>query len=489
MNGDVNMKRFISILIIFMFVVFSFYQPVVAQGVIEYHYENAFSDMIDVNPQYNDELSGMTKVDFYPYTSDFIVNHNSYTLLNEKQLDIYNAIKNSPVGTMSVTVDYPVGEFKIEELSQEFFTDIMNAVCNDLPQLFYYGGYRVSYSSTNTGYVVKIIYEICLMEVSLRVGDKIINATTTYNASTVANCWNQLQSVLNGLSFNVSNRYNFLRDVHDYLCNSIIYPDFDSEFYVADCHDAYGALVSGYAVCQGYAEAFKLICDKYKIPCIYIAGTANGGGHGWNAVQMDDGKWYFLDITWDDQTDSMYPRIYDDFFLVGSNTKDTYFGGEVFSESHIPDSNLLLPRLNYATEKYSEINHFTGFNATYNSFEKSSDKCLIRSVFDINDTNVYYNGIYIEVPNLSTNASFTVPSGENGDAENWTLVLLGDCTGDGLCNASDYSEAVNKALSERVVTSAYDMAADIDCDGYIDVIDLANIYLLSNGLSSEIEIE
>lgn len=56
-------------------------------------------------------------------------------------------------------------------------------------------------------------------------------------------------------------------------------------------------------VCEGYARAFKMVCDELGIPCALIAGET----HMWNYVKVDiDGngtrKWYLLDATHDDPT-------------------------------------------------------------------------------------------------------------------------------------------------------------------------------------------
>lgn len=59
-------------------------------------------------------------------------------------------------------------------------------------------------------------------------------------------------------------------------------------------------------VCEGYARAMKVLCDRIGIPCILMAGdgcatpTSNPIGHMWNYVQMEDGNWYAIDATWDD---------------------------------------------------------------------------------------------------------------------------------------------------------------------------------------------
>lgn len=79
-------------------------------------------------------------------------------------------------------------------------------------------------------------------------------------------------------------------------------------------HNAYGALVglnypgdrAGYVVCQGYADAYLLLCQKVGLPCVVVIGEGADEGdfkgqsnHMWNAVRLN-GKWYAVDVTWDD---------------------------------------------------------------------------------------------------------------------------------------------------------------------------------------------
>lgn len=61
---------------------------------------------------------------------------------------------------------------------------------------------------------------------------------------------------------------------------------------------AYGLLVNKYGVCESYSEAFQTLCAYAGIKCTGVVGTA-GGGHKWNAVELD-GEWYMCDITFDD---------------------------------------------------------------------------------------------------------------------------------------------------------------------------------------------
>ncbi len=93
---------------------------------------------------------------------------------------------------------------------------------------------------------------------------------------------------------------------HDYLVCNVVY---DEEYLsypegtMMNMHTAYGALVEGKAVCDGYAHAYSLLLRELSVESRYVEGyTADGGpdeGHAWNLVSVD-GAWYNVDATWDD---------------------------------------------------------------------------------------------------------------------------------------------------------------------------------------------
>lgn len=71
----------------------------------------------------------------------------------------------------------------------------------------------------------------------------------------------------------------------------------------------YNAFVGDHkVVCVGYAEMFKVLCDKCNIPCIIVFGDGVIGnndrdsGHAWNYVYVGD-SWRIVDCTWDDLKD------------------------------------------------------------------------------------------------------------------------------------------------------------------------------------------
>lgn len=85
-------------------------------------------------------------------------------------------------------------------------------------------------------------------------------------------------------------------------------------------------------VCESYAKALKVLCDKLGIPCVLV----DGADHMWNYVQMEDEKWYAVDVTWNDPTvENVTGKVSgherDAFLLVGSETVN---GGKTFISEH-----------------------------------------------------------------------------------------------------------------------------------------------------------
>lgn len=147
------------------------------------------------------------------------------------------------------------------------------------------------------------------------------NARTKYNAALD----NAVAYANKGTS-----RYLKLRYAHNYLCESTVYASSASRRY-----SPYGALVDGKAVCEGYARAYKAICDQLNIPCACVSGTGYPAAiaHMWNYVQMTDKKWYGVDTTWDDDEEGV--KHY--FFLSGSLTNAMEYTGDkahTFGNTH-----------------------------------------------------------------------------------------------------------------------------------------------------------
>lgn len=70
-------------------------------------------------------------------------------------------------------------------------------------------------------------------------------------------------------------------------------------------YTAYGALVGGSAVCEGYSRAMLMLAGYAGLPSVLIRGVSDGVPHMWNGIRIG-GNWYHLDVTWCDSTKLIY---------------------------------------------------------------------------------------------------------------------------------------------------------------------------------------
>ncbi len=162
--------------------------------------------------------------------------------------------------------------------------------------------------------------------------------TESYGNDTSSETKQLAQAIINKIITKNMSDFDKAKAIHDYMVMNI---DYDYANYLADTipNDSYnviGALKNKYAVCAGYAKAFKLLCEQSGLECTYVTGTA-GGPHAWNQVKID-GKWYNVDVTWDDPVstdkqfnDHKYNRY--SYFLISDELmyKDHKANGSVHS--------------------------------------------------------------------------------------------------------------------------------------------------------------
>lgn len=103
-----------------------------------------------------------------------------------------------------------------------------------------------------------------------------------------------------------------IKQIERYLRKSLRY---DTDATQTDWQENYESftdycLLTGDAVCAGYAEAFQSMCLSVGIECWYVTGHAtNADGerqyHAWNKVVIE-GTEYYVDACWNDSTSGKY---------------------------------------------------------------------------------------------------------------------------------------------------------------------------------------
>ena len=124
------------------------------------------------------------------------------------------------------------------------------------------------------------------------------------------------EDILSKIEEKDASAYEKEKKIHDYLISHLSYgyPDHNTKEDSA-AYTAYGALAEEMAVCNGYAQAMKLLCDLSGVECTMVTGKADGEEHAWNQVRLDD-EWYHVDPTWDDPEPDVPERILYTYFNV-----------------------------------------------------------------------------------------------------------------------------------------------------------------------------
>lgn len=104
------------------------------------------------------------------------------------------------------------------------------------------------------------------------------------------------------------------------------------------CHSAYGPLLFGYGVCEGYAKAMSMMLDRAGITNIY----AVSGSHAFVYVLMNDDKWYIVDPMLDDAGATSSGT----YLLCGNlSDADHTADGVIFSVNECADYSLSYPEI------------------------------------------------------------------------------------------------------------------------------------------------
>ena len=115
----------------------------------------------------------------------------------------------------------------------------------------------------------------------------------------------EVDKILDGIITENMSEYDKVKAIHDWLVCNV---EYDVEGYYGGNipytdYTIEGLLSTRKAVCDGYAKTFKKMAIQAGLEAVRITGNGKSGnsseGHAWNQVKVD-GKWYNVDVTWDD---------------------------------------------------------------------------------------------------------------------------------------------------------------------------------------------
>lgn len=193
-------------------------------------------------------------------------------------------------------------ETKIDvyDVSMPITTDELSGVfaafVNDQPQHFHLDRYNYSYSYYESG-SEKIAADIILSYLITK--EQYAAAEKEFEIAA--------SRILADIPTNLS-QYETELKIHDALVKHI-----DYTLNAENEHNAYGAIVNGKAVCDGYSKAFQYLLYQRGIQSTVVEGEvvqSDGSfmGHAWSLVRID-GKYYYTDVTHDDPVVAGKPKV------------------------------------------------------------------------------------------------------------------------------------------------------------------------------------
>ena len=399
--------------------------------------------------------------DFYSWmeATDAVITPESAEQLASGEY-VHRVTSFSGTGSFAYTGEYEKDVAAIEEATREeldvhmveafaYIDAAFSAFCRDHAEVFWLNNTikvisECSYAYDSTG-AVEYTQDIYFV---LKSADFDIRAEEYRSAENIQSAIEQRDAAVDEITAAASgSRYEKVAYFNEWLTT---HNSYNSNVATAGraAHECISALSGSTGangpVCEGYASAMKVLCDAVGIPCVLVDGIANDmsgntEGHMWNCVQMENGKWYAVDVTWNDPSTGSSAAVsgaeHTGYLLVGSETV-VNDNGMTFADTHTI--------LNTVT------NNGTAFT----------------------NGPVLENGAYEYDANAGENEdnSNIVASGTCGDAVTWILsydgVLTISGTGD-MANYRedmvtvpwlDYKSDIQKVVVESGVTSIGDYA-------------------------------
>ena len=227
---------------------------------------------------------------------------------------------------------------------------------------------------------------------------------------------------------NATDRYGMLREFQ-YGIAAMTFYDYAlaGRFY----NTPMGVFLEPGAVCEGYARAFKMLCDRENIPCMLVVGNFEEDiGHMWCYVLMEDNKWYSVDVTWDDTDDYRVVRY--TYFLKGS---ETFFRDHTEGFDY-DDSMLVFPILSTKDYSVSSSSSTTTTKATTTTSTNATTTTTQATTTSTNATTTT-----TQATTTSTNATITTAVSATVSTTVTTAepepTVYGDLNGDGEVTIDD----------------------------------------------------
>ncbi len=197
-----------------------------------------------------------------------------YNLIKSRADQITNEVYKSDFYVIEPII---IDNCKLESMQ---IKKILYAIQNDRPDIFWLAN-TFSYSHFENKTTLKL--------------NSILSAEDQKDAR--GKLKNKVESILGKVPKNASDFETELL-LHDYVVDNCKYEKITANHKNHKVYTAYGCLVEGSAVCEGYSKAMQILLCNAGIKCRTVTGARGNEPHMWNIVRIGN-AWYHLDATWD----------------------------------------------------------------------------------------------------------------------------------------------------------------------------------------------
>ncbi len=315
-----------------------------------------------------------------------------YLEIDEKAREYHGGASNASV----------LGEFEWSGLSKEEAISVWKGYLDDHP-LYYWLARELSVPDQDR-YAIPVAKEYTNPDVRHELNEMIVKQADGWRKSAPDNAY------LATLAY-----HDLILDRVDYLDRRVVPKD------PIWAHNIVGVFGEQGAVCEGFARSFQLMLNMTGIENIFVTGTSEEENHAYNLVRLDDGKWYWYDLTFDDNPGFMWGINYN-YFAVSEhqNTQwsDAGWGSSAhreFLDNHTSDNGVGVHFLGALPECAEEP--YEGFG-----------EVLVRQTFTEGDFTYAVTGfqtVQLTFARLEDGADVKVPETVTHDGMTYTVISVG----------------------------------------------------------------
>ncbi len=249
-------------------------------------FEKSYSIDNDKSEIMNDEIFDFSALPLQNQYSSIRVTSGYKSLGNHAERMCYNKIKSGCHKILSEKISngcYEIAPIVVEDcrLDSAQLKKVLYAIRNDNPEFFWISS-TFAYMYPKNSTVIKLSSTFSKQEKEK--AEEALNKKVSEIISKASVC---------------STDYERELFFHDYLIANCKYEsNYNSLGKDSKIYSAYGCLIDGRAVCEGYSYAMQILLNSVGIDARTVSGFRGKEPHMWNMVKINN-KWYHLDVTWD----------------------------------------------------------------------------------------------------------------------------------------------------------------------------------------------